>query len=286
MCGLIGSTRGLPSNAHNLLSHRGPDERYSVTFEGLSIDFFRLSITGDSAGSHPVDSPSGRWSVFINGEIYNYKSLIKSYDLAETTSDVRVIALGLDAYGIEFTQKLRGMYAGVIIDRSTHKIYALRDFFGEKPLFFCADGKNFMFSSEFRAMLGILERPLSIDPIAFASYARFGYVEEPWTPDIDIRHIPKGALSEISAAGVKVVLEIPSGDENSQNLPSLIQTLLTESMNIEVPGGLALSGGLDSSTLLSFCKKNKNRPKAYILILINIQSHVKFILLLPFQSVI
>ena len=125
MCGVIASTGKLSAFHKTLLNHRGPDESYFESISHLNIQFSRLSITGVLEGSHPITSPDGRWSVFINGEIYNYQALITSHGLAHTTSDVRVIAFGLEKEGLSFIRNLRGMFAGVIVDRFEKKTYLL-----------------------------------------------------------------------------------------------------------------------------------------------------------------
>lgn len=264
MCGVLASTKKLSDAQLKLLSHRGPDESYFEDIFGLSIQFNRLSITGVRDGSHPITSPNGRWSVFINGEIYNYRQLITSYGLAHTTSDVRVLALGLEKNGLSFVRNLRGMFAGLIVDRHEKKTYLLRDFFGEKPLYYSFSEGNFAVASEFRALLACLNRSINLDSVAMASFARFGYIEEPWTLDKQIKNVPKGALSEIDARGIRVVIEISPDLDQEPNLPTILETVLAETMHLEVPGGLALSGGLDSTAIAKWAFTSKNEMKSYI----------------------
>ena len=264
MCGIIASTGELSAFHKTLLIHRGPDESYFEKISHLNIQFSRLSITGILEGSHPITSPDGRWSVFINGEIYNYQALIMSHGLAHTTSDVRVVALGLEKEGLSFIRNLRGMFAGVIVDRIEQKTYLLRDFFGEKPLYYSFSDGCFTVASEFRALLSCLDRPITLDAVAMASFARFGYIEEPWTLDRYIKNVPKGALSEIDASGIRVVIEIPPTFDHEMNLPTLLETVLTEAMHLEVSGGLALSGGLDSTAIARYAHIAKNDIKSYI----------------------
>jgi asparagine synthase (glutamine-hydrolysing) len=264
MCGVLASTRKLSGLQRNLLSHRGPDESYFESINDLNVQFNRLSITGILEGSHPITSPSGRWSVFINGEIYNFQALIASHGLAHTTSDVRVLALGLEKDGISFVRNLRGMFAGLIIDRFEEKTYLLRDFFGEKPLYYSFSDGNFTVASEFRALLNCLDRTINLDTVAMASFVRFGYIEEPWTLDKYIKNVPKGALSEIDSSGIRVVIEIPPTFDGESNLTSIIETVLSETMHLEVPGGLALSGGLDSTAIARRAFMSKNDLKSYI----------------------
>ena len=264
MCGVFASTNDLRSAKLDLLNHRGPDESYFENISGLRVKFFRLSITGVLEGSHPITSPDGRWSVFINGEIYNYQQLITSHGLARTASDVRVIALGLEKEGLSFIRHLRGMFAGLIVDRFENRTYLLRDFFGEKPLYYSFLNGNFTVASEFKALLSSLDRSLILDKVAMASFARFGYIEEPWTPDVYIKNVPKGALCEIDTSGIRVVLEIPASESNVGDLKSTLDLVLSETMHLEVSGGLALSGGLDSSEISKRAHFERKDFKSYI----------------------
>jgi asparagine synthetase B (glutamine-hydrolysing) len=156
------------------------------------------------------------------------------------------------------------MFAGLIVDRLEKKNYLLRDFFGEKPLYYSFSDGNFTVASEFRALLSCLDRPINLDPVAMASFARFGYIEEPWTLDRHIKNVPKGALSEIDASGIRVVIEIPPTFDHEMSLPTILETVLSETMHLEVPGGLALSGGLDSTAIARRAFIAKNDIKSYI----------------------
>ncbi len=264
MCGLLASTNDLSPSQRLLLQHRGPDESYFESINGINIQFNRLSITGIHEGSHPIKSPNGRWSVFVNGEIYNYKQLITSHGLSRTSSDVQVIALGLEKEGLSFVQNLRGMFAGLIIDRLEKKIYVFRDFFGEKPLYYSFSNGQFTIASEFRALLISLGRPIIPDLVALTSYAQFGYIEEPWTFDRDIKNILKGSLCEIDSSGIRVVSEIPASFDQELDLSNLLKTVLTETTHIEVAGGLALSGGLDSGAIAKHGFSGKGKINSYI----------------------
>ena len=264
MCGVFASTNDLSLAKLELLNHRGPDESYFENISGVRIQFHRLSVTGELEGSHPITSPDGRWSVFINGEVYNYQQLITSHRLARTTSDIRVIALGLEKEGLSFIRHLRGMFAGLIVDRFENKTYLLRDFFGEKPLYYSFLNGNFTVASEFRALLSSLDRSIILDKVAMASFARFGYIEEPWTPDVYIKNVPKGALCEIDTSGIHVVLEIPASERIEGDLKAVLDLVLSETMHLEVSGGLALSGGLDSSEIAKRAHFEKKHLKSYI----------------------
>jgi len=253
------------------LKHRGPDEQTYFTGDDYELEFSRLTITGKIEGEVPVSSANREWLVAFNGEIYNFKSLIKHHNLPFTDSDTKVIANGLEKLGLNFFRELRGMYAGVAINRRTKATYIFRDPLGEKPLFYSYLDDNLLIASEFTALLKLLGRPLELNPKALSDYFRFGYVEEPDSFDKSICSVVRGSVSEITHEyKLNQVMSLSGYNEieTSLSLPELLQVLNQEVSFSTVPTGLALSAGIDSTSLLY--AMSKYRDAAFIPLIVNI----------------
>jgi len=253
MCGLVGCFGEFSRPLEFTLTHRGPDQRHLFEQYSTWIEFFRLSITGSFSGESPVVSDDGRWICFVNGEIYNFEKLANKYEIA-TPSDIKVLANGLSLRGLDFLTEIRGMFAGILLDKKDKKTYIFRDFMGEKPLFYYKSLNQFCISSEFRSLLRILDRPLLLDHQSLQSYFRFGYPEEPLTFDVDIKAFPPGAVFEVEPTtfNLQKVLDLPGYNEAEikVDLTSLLETVLDEILHTEVPSALALSSGIDSTAIL------------------------------------
>jgi asparagine synthase (glutamine-hydrolysing) len=254
MCGMIAQVNASSHFRTGLLNHRGPDQDYRFVNGNLELEYFRLSITGGPEGESPVRSKDRRWVVFLNGEIYNFRSLQMSYSLPKTNSDTQVIADGLEKFGVNFFTRLRGMFAGIALDTQTQKIYVYRDSLGEKPLFFTKENGVLSFASEFQALLTVLNREIVLDDEAAASYFRFSYAEEPLSFDKLIRPFPKGHVISFDLLTLEphteLILPGYSLEDTALPLHELLELVLDEQLSVEVPSGLALSGGVDSNALL------------------------------------
>jgi asparagine synthase (glutamine-hydrolysing) len=254
MCGIVARISATDRLRKETLLHRGPDEISTFNFNSLQVEFSRLSITGGSSGSSPVISESGRWVCFLNGEVYNFNALRKSYDLPFSSSDTKIIIEGIAKFGIVFLKQLRGMFAGLILDRSSNMVFIFRDALGEKPLFINLENGVVTISSEFKSIMKILDRPIALNSAALSSYFRFGYAEEPETFDLHVNSIPRGSVYSIDLSSSffkkEFSLEGYNSNETERTLPELLHIIYEETLQTEVPSALALSGGIDSSSLL------------------------------------
>jgi len=163
ICGIVARISATDSLRKETLLHRGPDQISTFNFNSLEVEFSRLSITGGSSGSSPVISESGRWVCFHNGEVYSFKALRKSYDLPFSTSDTKIIVEGIAKFGIVFLKQLRGMFAGLILDRSSNMVFIFRDTLGGKPLFINLENGVVTISSELKSIMKILDRPIALN---------------------------------------------------------------------------------------------------------------------------
>ena len=271
MCGFTFTKSNTLKGQMGFLKHRGPDEQSYFVGEDYELEFSRLTVTGTIDGEVPVYSSNGDWLVAFNGEIYNFKALIETYQLPVTNSDTKVIANGLEKHGLHFLKNLRGMYAGIAINTRTKSTYVFRDPLGEKPLFYSKTETQLIFCSEFSALMKFLNRPLRLNPSALSDYFRFGYVQEPQSFDTAVFAVKRGVVLEVSGdRNFKEIMNLIGYDESeiSLELPELLQVINREVSFSTVPTGLALSAGVDSTSLLF--AMSKYREAEFIPLIMNI----------------
>lgn len=254
MCGFILKLAESPIFSKNLLLHRGPDEQYTHREKKWSLEYFRLAITGVVEGKSPARSQGGRYAIYLNGEIYNFRELQLLYELPFSDSDSVTIANLVEFHGIEALRDIRGMYAFVLHDLNSNIFFVGRDPLGEKPLFVYNENRCVIFGSEFRAILNIIGGKIQINQRAVIEYFRFNYVEEPHTFDRRILAFPKGQLLKVDPDTRKSthILNFVGYSESDIDLPleRLLEIVLDEVIKTEVPSALSLSSGLDSSFIL------------------------------------
>lgn len=317
MCGIAGflhsdyfqkeSAREIITNMISTISHRGPERSDLWNDRHICLAHARLSIIGlGRSGNQPVESPSGRFTILFNGEIYNHMDIREYINkkfsgyIWKSTSDAETIAHAVDFFDIEsLLSKISGMFAIVVWDQAQKKIYLCRDRFGEKPLYYGFIGrgnkKSLVFASELKA---IFEHPLferKLNPLSVSSYFRYGYVPEPYSIFKKINKVSAGhffefSLSDLLANGkgknisywsLNKVSQINPKESiilNKDNIQTKFEDLLVnavkQQMLSEVPIGAFLSGGIDSSLVVSlmqeissktvktftigFCDKNYN----------------------------
>ncbi|XZF65633.1 MAG: asparagine synthase (glutamine-hydrolyzing) [Gloeotrichia echinulata DVL01] len=275
----------LLKNLSNSLHPRGPDDFGFLTWTGtipvnisrnpdnlqdcwLSLVHRRLSILDLSqAGSQPMVTPDGRYAIVFNGEIYNYLELqteLKSLGYTfNSHSDTEVLLTAYSHWGIQTLNRLVGMFAIAVLDTHTRKLFLARDFFGIKPLYYAYFGNNFAFASEIKALLEIPNINRQANPQRIYDYLRFGFTdfgEE--TLFADIYQLPAAHYLEISLDSPKQVkpvrywqinlsqrLEI-SFTEAAEQLRDLFLDNVRLHLRSDVPVGAALSGGIDSSSIV------------------------------------
>jgi asparagine synthase (glutamine-hydrolysing) len=298
MCGIAGflAVRGtqeeFDSAAHAMASavrHRGPDGE-GIWVEhpaGICLCHRRLAVLDLSpTGDQPMSSHTDRFVITFNGEIYNHPEL-RGELAAEGhrfrgTSDTEVVLSAAEQWGLERTlPKLRGMFAFAMWDRQTATLSLVRDRLGEKPLYYGMVGRALVFGSELKALAAHPNWRGEIDRDVLSLFFRFGYVPAPYSIYRGIRKLPQGTvlqfgLGEVSSSSLPeprqywtlrdVVLrglQKPfSGDhmEATDELERLLGLAVREQMVADVPVGAFLSGGIDSSTIVSLMQKASPRP--------------------------
>ncbi len=253
------------------LVHRGPDA------EGFYIDDFaalghrRLSIIDLSGGFQPMETEDGQLQIVFNGEIYNFVSLKKQLKSMgyrfRTSSDTETILYAYKEWERQCVEKFNGMFAFAIWDKENRRLFLARDRVGKKPLYYHWDGKTFAFASELKALKAANFCSTSIDYEALDCYFSFGYIPSPKTIFRDIHKLPAAHMLTLTTKGFSAerYWDLNFHEDNSKNVEDLIlefENLFDDAVNCrlmsDVPLGAFLSGGLDSTLVVSSMAKALN----------------------------
>ena len=277
MCGIVGILRfdGRSVGREEIaamtdsITHRGPDDQGALVEGNLGLGMRRLAIVDLSASGHqPLWNEDGSVAVIFNGEIYNHldlrSRLVVQGHVFRGSSDTEVLVHGYEQLGArELAERLGGMFAFALFDRKLRRLYLARDGFGIKPLYLRRSRGQLSFASELRALRYDGEGPLSIDPGFTRTFLRLGYVPSPFSAFSGIQKLPPGVLHEIDIdtgeTRSEVFYRLKPGflddlrpDALLDRLRELLNTSVRRHLMADVPTGLFLSGGLDSSALTFF----------------------------------
>jgi asparagine synthase (glutamine-hydrolysing) len=288
MCGIVGIVRwgGAAVRSEEIarmcdsILHRGPDDHGALVEGGLGIGMRRLSIVDLSPGGHqPMFNEEGDVAVVFNGELYAHKDL-RSRLLVEGhrfrgNSDTEVLVHGYEQFGMAaMLARLEGMFAFALLDRKRRRLFLARDGFGIKPLYVRRTTDQLSFSSEIRALRHDGRGAMSVDHTFTRTYLRLGYVPSPGTAFHGIEKVRPGTFWEIDLDTGAVRQETfyrltpaPVDDARPEALVERLRELLNASVRrhlmADVPTGLFLSGGLDSSALVVFANHHGAPPKTF-----------------------
>lgn len=268
------------------IAHRGPDDTGEWVDEraGLTVGFRRLAIVDLSpAGHQPMHSASGRFVVVYNGEVYNYEEIRREL-VAEGAapafrghSDTEVMLAAFEAWGVAgAVQRFLGMFAIALWDRAEQRLHLIRDRVGVKPLYLARFGENIIFGSELKALRAHPEFRAEIDRDALAAYFQFGCVPAPHTiyrgvqkvlPGTVVSITPQGEMktttywSAAAAASRGVENRFDGSDlEATDALDALLRDAVALRMIADVPLGVFLSGGVDSSLVTALMQAQSSAP--------------------------
>ncbi|MGI8801388.1 MAG: asparagine synthase (glutamine-hydrolyzing) [Solirubrobacteraceae bacterium] len=282
MCGICGSTadpEGCAVRAMNrALTHRGPDDEgsYLDPDTGLALGARRLSIIDLSGGHQPLSSEDGSVWAALNGEIYNYPELRdglrrRGHHFA-TATDTEVLVHLYEEHGPAMVHALEGMFAFAIWDRPRRRLLLARDRFGEKPLFYATQGRDLVFASELDAVCAALGADPSLDPRSIGAFLTLGYVPGELTVRRGIRQLLPAHTLVWSADRPEPVTERywslpdyePTAPAELDALVGEVSDAFTRSMRrrlvADVPVGVLLSGGLDSTLVAAFAARASSLP--------------------------
>jgi len=273
MCGIAGFTR-LNSPADRRvaeritagLCHRGPDQQ--GVFEGTEATLcaVRLKIIDLEGGDQPMVSEDGDTAIAFNGEIYNHREIRAELENLghkfRSQCDTETVLRAFREWDTACFARMRGMFAAALWTESRRRLVLARDRMGIKPLYYYRRGEDVYFGSELKAILEHSEIPRHLDLEALQLYLSVNYVPGPRTLIEGIRKLPPGHLLEWRHGTVRTerwwappqpgTQKAPGWEEAKEELDRLLREAVREHLVADVPLGVWLSGGLDSSTILHY----------------------------------
>ena len=284
MCGITGffsrapngkERRGELEDALGRLRHRGPDGKGIWQEGGVGLGHTRLSIIDlSNAGRQPMTSADGALVMVFNGEVYNYKSLrnrLRSIGVAiHSESDSEVILAAFSTWGINVVKDFIGMFAIALWNRRERSLYLIRDRLGVKPLYYRWDENELIFASELKALHEFESFVPEIDQAALGEYFQFGYINAPRTIYKNVFKVRPGHIlrvgdNELPHSSVYWSISnwssVPTHlheDEVYEELNALMKDAFELRLNADVPVGIFLSGGVDSSLVTAVLQKSSS----------------------------
>lgn len=286
MCGFAGiidftgnTTKESIKNSIDLIHHRGPDDEgiEQIIFNQFSafLGFKRLSVIDlSNAGHQPMYTPDRDIFLVFNGEIYNYKSLRNNLQSEGikfiSESDTEVILHLYRKYGISFVQKLNGMFAICLLDLNNQKLFLIRDRVGVKPLYYkILSDKGIAFASELKSLLHLGESKKEIDYLSVFNYFSYGYIPAPDTIFKGIKKLRPAHYLEydISHKNYKfssywTIKKTNYATADEHELESSLETLMKDAFQLrmiaDVPVGIFLSGGYDSTAVTALLQSESS----------------------------
>lgn len=282
----------LLERATRSLAHRGPDDHGTMIVREagpepceVGLGNRRLAILDLSPlGHQPMpDAETGNWIVH-NGEVYNFRELRAKLEREgvafRSHSDTEVVLKAYARWGERCVEEFRGMFAFAIWDARRHRLFAARDPMGIKPLYYFQSETHFLFASEIRTLLGTGLVPKKIDAAGFVSYLTFGSVYEPASWIEGIRMLPPGCyLSWEKGAGREQQYWDLAGGEaapgldpqaSRQQSEERVHAAIDDSVRMQlvsdVPVGVFLSGGIDSSSLVGILSRGGVQPSTFSIV--------------------
>ena len=286
MCGIVGvvSRTGVPDcsvlgRMRDTLAHRGPDGHglWVASDRSVALGHRRLAIIDLSeAAAQPMTDASGDLHIVFNGELYNYRELREELDghgsRWRTSSDTEVVLEAYRRWGNECVRRFRGMFAFGIYDAARRRLFMARDRAGEKPLFYLRQPHRLLFASELKALFADPDVPRTLDTEALEFFLAYGYV--PSTRCI-LRGISKLAAGHAASydcgtgeLSVWPYWQLPepgsrgtqTPHELSEELERLLEAAVRRQLHADVPVGVLLSGGIDSSLVTALASRVSDRP--------------------------
>jgi asparagine synthase (glutamine-hydrolysing) len=282
ICGLLaldgaGPVDGDALDAMNAtMVHRGPDSAGAFVDGPVGLAARRLAIIDLEHGDQPLSNEDGTVTVVQNGEIYNHEVLHAELEAAghrfRTRSDTEVLAHAYEQWGVGFVERLRGMFALALWDARERRLVLARDRFGIKPLFWAAAGGALAFASELKALRLAPGFREDVDPEALDAFLAFNSIPAPLTIYAGARKLPPGhvLVRERGASRIERFARpgpVPAADvrrEDEATLAAELRETLRDSVRAhlvsDVPVGVLLSGGVDSSVLCALAAQESSEP--------------------------
>jgi len=282
MCGIAGQARagGAPVAAETIARmcaaqvHRGPDQRGIHVADGVGLGIQRLRIIDLEGGDQPVANEDGSVVVVLNGEIYNYaelrEELLRGGHTLATEGDTEVIAHLYEEEGVECLHRLQGMFCFALWDSRRRRLFVARDRVGKKPLYYSARGAELSFASELQALLQDPAVPRQVDPEAIDAYLAYGYVPAPGSIFRGVAKLPPAHRLVYEDGALTVErwwrldyaskLEVGDVEELHERIREALRTAVRRRLVADVPVGAFLSGGIDSSAVVTAMAEQSAEP--------------------------
>jgi asparagine synthase (glutamine-hydrolysing) len=286
MCGICGVAGGDPAGGRELVQrmcdamlHRGPDDAGSVSLDGVTLGMRRLSIIDLAGGHQPMHNEDSTVWVVENGEIYNHRELreqlVAAGHVFVTQSDTEVLVHGYEQWGEGMVERLNGMFAFVVLDRRRSVLFLARDRVGIKPLHYAIDGERLVFASELKALLTDRALRKGIDPVALDEYLTYEFVPSPRSIVRGVSKLRPGHTLTWSLSTRSAVVrrywapELEGGDgrrnldEEGEHLRAVLRESVRKELISDVPLGVFLSGGIDSSAVAAMMTELGGEVKSF-----------------------
>ncbi len=286
MCGITGwayldphkppieGARELLHSMCERMVHRGPDSEGLMVAPGVALGMRRLAIIDLITGEQPVYNEDGSIAVVLNGEIYNYRELRSELEAQghsfRSASDTEVLPHLYEVYGLEMVQHLNGMFAFALWDAKRRRLFIARDRFGEKPLYWANFEDTLLFASEPKVLLAHPAVRPSLNLPALRQYLSFDYVPAPFSIYAGINKLPAAHTLTLERGHISVrpywKLKykspdvVPTEAEATEKLRELLADSVRMRLVSDVPLGVLLSGGIDSSTVAALAVAASSEP--------------------------
>lgn len=256
------------------MTHRGPDSEGVMLAPGVALGMRRLAIIDLQTGEQPARSEDNKVSVILNGEIYNYRELRAELESRghrfRSASDTEVLPHLYEEYGTRMVEHLNGMFAFALWDATLRRLFIARDRFGEKPLYWGVFDHTFLFASEPKVLLAHPSVQPQLNLTALRQYLSFDYVPAPLSIYEGIQKLPAAHTLTVEDGRVNVEpywhlsyktrQPVPSEDEAAERLRELMADAVRMRLVSDVPLGVLLSGGVDSSTVAALAVRASSEP--------------------------
>lgn len=282
MCGICGQFKyheeatvsaALIRDMAHAIRHRGPDDEGFYISGQIGLGFRRLSIIDLTGGHQPLSNEDGTVWIVFNGEIYNYQALRRDLTakghVFKTSSDTEVIVHLYEEYGTDCVQKLRGMFAFAVWDAAQKALFLARDRVGIKPLYYFVGNSFLVFGSELKAILADPSIPRQVDPELVDRFLTYRYLPGRQTLIRNLFKLEPGhiLLAKNGKYEMRRYWDLGFSEPDIQQSPHAYEeellNLLDETVQLhmmsDVPIGFLLSGGIDSTALLSFAAQNTDK---------------------------
>ncbi len=255
-----------------VITHRGPDDEGQIVLGPAGLGMRRLSIIDLKTGHQPLSNEDESLWIVFNGEIYNFRELraelVRLGHRFRTNADTEVIVHGYESWGEAVCGRLNGIFAFALWDTKRNRLFIGRDHVGVKPIYYYQDSEKFVFGSEIKAILQCPGIRKTLDPDALNQYLTFEYVPSPASIFREVRKLEPGHWLSLQDGGVRIerywtfVPEPESWTEAaaSERLRELLRDSVRMQLVSDVPLGAFLSGGIDSSIVVSLMAKLMERP--------------------------